>query len=134
MLLLKLTRHGLSKAEQQRNCDSYRTWRWNHGNITIPRACHEQQKKYSNSRRVEMEFFEHQFNKDSSLLLHATHNPFYWRIWRKLYSSLVLKILTKNPLNLSLFINSILKNRKMRAETLKNLILRRLKFMPRNLD
>jgi hypothetical protein len=33
--------------------------------------------------------------KDSSLLLHAVHSPFYWRILRKPYSSLVLKLLTK---------------------------------------
>jgi hypothetical protein len=34
--------------------------------------------------------------KDSSLLLHALHSPFYWRILKK---TKLLKILTKNPRN-----------------------------------
>jgi hypothetical protein len=36
----------------------------------------------------QMEFFEINFTKDSSLLPHAIHSPFYWRILKKtiLYS------------------------------------------------
>ncbi len=37
----------------------------------------------------------HHNKKDSSLLLHAIHSPFYWRILKNPYSSLVFKILTK---------------------------------------
>jgi hypothetical protein len=41
--------------------------------------------------------FGHQFNKDSSLLLHAIHNHFWW-ILKKPNSSLILTIITKkNP-------------------------------------
>jgi hypothetical protein len=40
-----------------------------------------------------MEFLDINFTKDSSLLLHAIHSPFYWRILKKtiLFSGL------KNP-------------------------------------
>ncbi len=63
-----------------------------------------------------------QFNKKySSLLLHAIHSPFYWRILKKtVYSTLVLIILTKKSVkqeNSSLFMNSILLNGKRRVET-----------------
>ncbi len=37
----------------------------------------------------------HNLTKDSILLLHAIHSPFYWRILKKPCSSLILKILTK---------------------------------------
>ncbi len=55
------------------------------------------------------------------LLLHAKHSPFYmyWRIYRKPNSSLVLKVITKKSAkqeNLSLFMNIILWNGKMRVE------------------
>jgi hypothetical protein len=30
-----------------------------------------------------MKFFNINLNKDSSVLLHGTHNPFYWRIFKK---------------------------------------------------
>ncbi len=55
------------------------------------------------------------------LLLHAKHSPFYmyWRINRKRNSSLVLKVITKKSAkqeNLSLFMNIILWNGKMRVE------------------
>jgi hypothetical protein len=59
----------------------------------------------------EMEFLDTNFAKDSSLLLHASHSPFYWRILKKtiLFSGY------KNPCkksakqeNSSLFMKSIL--------------------------
>ncbi len=38
--------------------------------------------------------------KDLSLMLHAIHSLFYWRVLQKKpYSSLVLKLFTKNPWN-----------------------------------
>jgi hypothetical protein len=43
----------------------------------------------------EMEFLDINCTKDSSLLLHAIHSAFYWRILKKKYYSLVLKILTE---------------------------------------
>ncbi len=49
----------------------------------------------------EMEFLDISLTKDSWLLIHAIHSPGGFK--RKPYSSLVLKILTKNPPNLSLF-------------------------------
>jgi hypothetical protein len=80
----------------------------------------------------------HQFNQDSSLLLNAIHSPFYWRILKKtlLFSGF------KNPYK-------NLRNKKTRGCILelhfvewknegkkpdKISSLRRLKFMPRNLD
>ncbi len=42
-----------------------------------------------------MEILDINLTEDSGLLLHAIHSPFYWRILRKLYSSLVIKILSK---------------------------------------
>jgi hypothetical protein len=44
-----------------------------------------------------------EFSKDSSRLFHAIHSQFYWRISKKAVL-LVLKILTKNLRNSSLFI------------------------------
>jgi hypothetical protein len=46
---------------------------------------------------LNMEFLDSNFTKDSSILFHATHSPFYRRILKKpiLYSSLVLKSLQK---------------------------------------
>jgi hypothetical protein len=34
-------------------------------------------------RHTEMEFLDINLTKDSSLLLHAIHSPFYWRILKK---------------------------------------------------
>ncbi len=60
---------------------------------------------------TEMEFLVINLTKDSSLLLHAFHSPFYWRILQKtiLYSGF------KNPYeksskqkNSSIFVNSLL--------------------------
>jgi hypothetical protein len=55
----------------------------------------------------EMEFLDISLTKDSSLLLHAIHSPFYWRIKKTL-------LCFQNPYkksgkqeNLSLFMNSI---------------------------
>jgi hypothetical protein len=65
----------------------------------------------SRVKRPEMEFLDINLTKDSSLLLHAIHSPFYRRILRKPYFSLVLKILTKKSAkqeNSSLSMNSIL--------------------------
>jgi hypothetical protein len=78
------------------------------------------------------------FTKNSSLLFHAVHNPFFWLIWKK---TLLISGF-KNPYkkireqeNSSLFMNSILKDRKMRAEgQTETQVLRRLEFMSRNLD
>ncbi len=56
----------------------------------------------------EMEFLDISLTKDTSLLLHANHSPFYWRIKKDLFS--VFKILIKKSgkqENLSLFMNSI---------------------------
>jgi hypothetical protein len=57
--------------------------------------------------------------QDSSLLLRAMHSPFYWRILKKT----ILQSGFNNPYkkfasqeNLSLFMNSILLNGKMRVE------------------
>jgi len=48
----------------------------------------------------EMEFLDISSTKDSSLLLHVFHSPFYWRFSKKIiHSSLVLKSLQKNPQN-----------------------------------
>jgi hypothetical protein len=52
-----------------------------------------------------MEFLDINLTKDSSLLLHAIHSPFYWWILK----TRVLPILTKKrEKNLSLFMNNIL--------------------------
>ncbi len=58
-----------------------------------------------------MEFLDIILTKDSSLLLHAIHSPFYWRILKKtkLYSG--FKNTNKKSAkeeNWSLFMNSIL--------------------------
>ncbi len=54
----------------------------------------------------EMEFLDINLTKDSSLLLHAIHSPFYWRILKKTLLFLVFKILTKNPRNKKTQVNS----------------------------
>jgi hypothetical protein len=81
-----------------------------------------------------MEFLDIILTKNSSLLFHAIHSPFYWLILKKtiLFSGF------KNPYkqeNSRLFIKSILKDRKIRVESqTKTQVLRRLEFMPRKLD
>ena len=52
-------------------------------------------------QRLEMEFLDIILTKDSSILLHAIHSPFYCTggFQRKPYSYLVLKIITKYPRN-----------------------------------
>jgi hypothetical protein len=58
----------------------------------------------------EMEFLDISLMKDSSLLLHATHSPFYWWIFKE-------TILSYSGFeNSSIFMNSILKKGKMRVE------------------
>ncbi len=82
-----------------------------------------------------MEFLDINLAKDSMPFT----VPFYWRISKKT----ILFPGFKNPYrksakqeNLSLFINSIVQNGKMRVENQTKLqnSLRRLEFMPRNLD
>ncbi len=66
-----------------------------------------------------MEFLDIILTKDSSLLLHAIHNPLYWRILKKTILLSGLQTLTKRSAkkkNSSLFMNSILWNVKMRVE------------------
>jgi hypothetical protein len=58
----------------------------------------------------EVEFLDINFTKDSSLLLHAIHSPFYWRNLKKTILFFGLKHYknsTKQE-NSSLFMNSIL--------------------------
>jgi hypothetical protein len=78
--------------------------------------CLQKEGKNPVGKPREMKFLDINLTKDSSLLLHAIHSPFYWRIKKKPYFSLVLKILQNNPRNLMLFMNSILKKGKMRVE------------------
>jgi hypothetical protein len=83
---------------------------------------------------TEMEFFDVNLTKDSSLFLHAIHSLFYWRIYREPNSTLVFKTHTKKSAkqeNSSLFMNKILKNRKTRV---KSQTKTRVFSMPRNLD
>jgi hypothetical protein len=44
---------------------------------------------------TEIELLDINLTIDSSFLLHVIHSTFYWRILKKPYSYLVLKILTK---------------------------------------
>ncbi len=87
----------------------------------------------------EMEFLEINLTKDSSLLLHAIHSLFHWRIFKKMYSSLVLKILTKKSTKKEIssqFMNSILYNQNIKGQKpdkYSSLRTRRLEFMLRNL-
>ncbi len=81
-----------------------------------------------------MEFLDINFKKDSSLLFHAIHSSFYWRILKKTKLFFGFKNTYKKSVkqeNLSLFMNTILSNRKRKVE---NSSLRRLEFMPRNLE
>jgi hypothetical protein len=58
---------------------------------------------------LEMEFLDINLIQDSSLLLHAIHSPFYWRILKN--TIFFLKSLTKKSMkqeNSILFMNSIL--------------------------
>ncbi len=65
--------------------------------------------------KTEIEFLNIYLTKDSSLLLHAIHSPFYWRILMKTilffgFKNLYKKVReTKNP---SLFMNSIFRREK----------------------
>jgi hypothetical protein len=80
-----------------------------------------------------MEFLDINFTKDSSLLLHAIHSSFNWRILKKTKLFFGFKNTYKKSVkqkNLSLFMNSILLNRKIKIE---NLSLKRLEFVPRSL-
>jgi hypothetical protein len=65
---------------------------------------------------TEMKFLDINLTKDSSLLLHAIHSPFYWRILQETLLYCGLKIHTK-------------KYAKQESSSL-----RRLESMPRNLD
>ncbi len=81
-----------------------------------------------------MEFLHINMTKNSSLLLHPIHIPFYWRILKKtiLYSGFINtpKKSAKQE-NSSLFMKSILYNGIVKVE---NLSLIRLELTPRNLD
>jgi hypothetical protein len=76
-----------------------------------------------------MEFLDINLAKDSSLLLRAIHNPFYWRIFKKIILFSGLKK-SANKENLSLFMKSILENEKIRVENQT----KSLEFVPRNLE
>jgi hypothetical protein len=63
-----------------------------------------------------MEFLEINLTKDSSLLIHAIHSPFYWRILKKTIHFSGFKSSYKKSAkqeNSSLFMKSILLNLKM---------------------
>jgi hypothetical protein len=84
-----------------------------------------------------MEFLDINLTKDSSLLFDAIHNLFYLRILKKTNSSLVLKSFQKiretrklKSIHEQHFVE--MKNEGRKPD--KNSSLRRLKFMPRNLD
>ncbi len=85
-----------------------------------------------------MEFLDIKLTKDSSLLLHAIHIPFYWRILQKNILFYDFKNPLKNSRNkksrvyswIAFFVERKDKGRKPD----KNLSLRRLEYMPRNLD
>ncbi len=84
----------------------------------------------------EMEFLDINLTRDSILLLHAIHSPFYWRILIKPYSALVLKKHIKKIRETRKLVSTHVQHFvewkcKMRVE---NSRLRRLEFMPRNLD
>ncbi len=79
-----------------------------------------------------MEFLDISLTKDSRLLLHAIHNL------RKPYSTLVLKSTQKNPRKKKTWVYSWMafcvkwKNEGIKLD--KKSSLRRLEFMPQNLD
>ncbi len=86
-----------------------------------------------------MEFLNINITKYLSLLPNAIHSPFYWRILKKTKLVLGLKNLLKKfakQENSSIFMNSILyvERKNEGRKPGKTLSLRRLEFMPRNLD
>ena len=89
-------------------------------NFTRHNAFFHGQKICIVSATPEMEFLDISLTKDSSLLLHAIHSPFYWRILKKtMLSSGFKNPYKKNSRNKkisSLFMNSILQSGKMRLE------------------
>ncbi len=76
----------------------------------------------SHYRTPEMEFLDTILTKGPSLLLHAIHSPFFWRILNKAKKTILFSAF-KNPgkksakqENWSIFMNSFLQNRKIRVE------------------
>jgi len=80
-----------------------------------------------------MEFLDFNLTRDSSLLLHAIHSPFYWLIFKKtiLFSGFK-KILTKKSAREGN--SSFVKRKNYGRKQGKTSCLRRLGFMPRKLD
>jgi len=67
---------------------------------SLLRACPGQMNNFSFIEiHIEFKFLDIKLTKDSSRLLHAIHSPFYWRILKRPYSSLVLKSLLKHAQN-----------------------------------
>jgi hypothetical protein len=86
-----------------------------------------------------MEFLDITLTNGSSLLLHTIHSPFYGRILKENHTVhwLGLKILLKNPRNKKTRVYSwiaICKTENEGGRADKNSSLRRVEFMPRNLD
>jgi hypothetical protein len=54
---------------------------------------------YTNMHVTEVEFLDINLTEDSSLLRHAFHSPFYWRIWKKAILFLNLQSFQKKPRN-----------------------------------
>jgi hypothetical protein len=80
---------------------------------------------------TEMEFLNVNLIKDSSLLLHATHGPFYWQILQKNYTELRFKKPTKQE-NIGLVtIFPFVEGKNEGPDN--SLSLRRLKFMPKKI-
>ncbi len=84
-----------------------------------------------------MEFLDANLTKELSLLLHAIHSSLYWRILKKIILFSGIKILTENPRNEKTWVYTWIafcRTEKKGRKPDKNSSLRRLKFMPRNLD
>jgi hypothetical protein len=77
----------------------------------------------------------HHFNKGSILLLHAIHSPFYWRMLTKtiLFSGPYKKIRKTRKLE-SIHKYHFVERKNEGRKPDKNSSLRRLEFLPRNLD
>ncbi len=85
-----------------------------------------------------MEFLDISLAKYSCLLLHAIHNPFYWQILKKtkLFSGFknpYKKISETRKLE-SVHEKHFVERKNEGRKTRQKLSVRRLKFMPRNVD
>jgi hypothetical protein len=83
-----------------------------------------------------MEFLDINLTKDSSLLSHATHSPFYGRLKITILFSGFKNFYKKSTKqeNSSPFLKIIFERKNEGRKPDKNSSLRRLEFMPRNLD